>query len=237
MLSNIINKFKSLSKGLNVPSSSSLSFSSKIKGKKISIGKNSTIASNCFINSKVIEIDDFVTLRYGVDIRAAFIKVGRYTNIGKSSSLRGNHIEIGKFCDFGRNISFLISDHDWSKASIRSKLYRDFFQIPKDGLQNKFFLKEQKGPIIVGNDVFIGDNSIILSGVRLGHGSIIGAGAIVTKDVEPYSVVAGNPAVEIKKRFDKETVKKLLKIKWWDWPIDKIKSSKDFFLKDWEKSH
>ena len=235
MFRKIINKSFSLLKGLNIDGSASINFSSKIKGEEISIGKNTTIASNCSINSKFIDIDDFVTVRKRVKIGAYRLKIGRYTNIGELCVFRGHQIEIGQFCDFGQNIRFLISDHDWSKTSMRSKLYRDFFDISKEGLAGSNIFRRQKGPITVGNDVFIGDSSIILAGVSIGHGSIIGAGAIVTKDVEPYSIVAGNPAVEIRKRFDKDTIMNLLNIKWWDWPIEKIKGSKDFFLKTWSK--
>ena len=74
----------------------------------------------------------------------------------------------------------------------------------------------------IGNDVWIGQSTIILSGVTIGDGAIIGANSLVTKDVKPYAVVGGNPAKLIKYRFDEDTIDKLLKIKWWDWSIDKI---------------
>ena len=80
-----------------------------------------------------------------------------------------------------------------------------------------------KGDIIIGNDVWIGAKSTIMSGVKIGDGVIIAAGALVTKDVEPYSVVGGNPAKHIKYRFDEEQIVDLLKIKWWEWNEDMIK--------------
>ena len=79
-----------------------------------------------------------------------------------------------------------------------------------------------KGDTIVGNDVWIGYNATIMQGITIGDGAIISANAHVVKDVEPYSIVGGNPAKEIKKRFDDTTIKELLKIKWWNWPIEKI---------------
>ncbi len=82
-----------------------------------------------------------------------------------------------------------------------------------------------KGDIIIGNDVWIGYGATILSGVKIGDGAIIGARAVVTKNVEPYSIVVGNPAKEKRKRFNKKTIKKLLKIKWWNWPIEKIQKN------------
>jgi hypothetical protein len=80
-----------------------------------------------------------------------------------------------------------------------------------------------KGDIIIGNDVWIGAKSTIMSGVKIGHGAIVAAGAVVTKDVQPYSVVGGNPAKHIKFRFDEKQIEKLLEISWWDWEESKIK--------------
>ena len=82
----------------------------------------------------------------------------------------------------------------------------------------------QKGNIIIGNDVWIGYNATIMAGVTIGDGAIIATNATVVKDVAPYSIVGGNPATEIKKRFPPETIEKLLELKWWDWDIEKITS-------------
>ena len=86
--------------------------------------------------------------------------------------------------------------------------------------------------MIIGNDVWIGDRATILSGVRIGDGAVIGAGSVVTKDVEPYSIVAGNPARPKRTRFDEETIKKLLEIKWWDWPVEKINDNVNVICSD-----
>ena len=79
-----------------------------------------------------------------------------------------------------------------------------------------------KGDINIGNDVWIGYNATIMAGVTIGDGAIIATNSTVIKDVEPYSIVGGNPAQEIKKRFSKEVITKLLELKWWDWDIEKI---------------
>lgn len=79
-----------------------------------------------------------------------------------------------------------------------------------------------KGDIKIGNDVWIGYNATIMAGVTIGDGAIIATNSTIVKDVEPYSIVGGNPAKEIKKRFDNSTIKKLLEIKWWNWDIEKI---------------
>lgn len=75
------------------------------------------------------------------------------------------------------------------------------------------------------NDVWIGYDALIMAGVRIGDGAIIGTRAVITKDVEPYSIVGGVPAKEIRKRFAPEVIKKLMEIQWWNWPIEKIRSS------------
>lgn len=82
---------------------------------------------------------------------------------------------------------------------------------------------DNKGDIVIGNDVWIGYEATILSGVTIGDGAIIGAKSVVTKDVPAYSVVDGIPAKEIKPRCDSATIQKLQRIKWWDWPYEKIR--------------
>lgn len=79
-----------------------------------------------------------------------------------------------------------------------------------------------KGDIVIGSDVWIGSHVIILSGVTIGHGAVIGAGATVTKDVAPYTIVAGNPIRVIRKRFTESQIEKLLQVKWWEWNDEKI---------------
>ncbi len=81
----------------------------------------------------------------------------------------------------------------------------------------------------IGNDVWIGEAAYIKAGVKVGTGAIIGAHAVVTHDVEPYSVVAGVPAKEIRKRFDEDTIQKLLRLSWWDWPDEKLKRYGPYF--------
>ena len=79
-----------------------------------------------------------------------------------------------------------------------------------------------KGDIVIGNDVWLGYRSVILAGVTIGDGAIVGAYSVVTKDVPPYTIVAGNPAKEIRRRFSEAEIARLLELRWWDWPIEKI---------------
>ena len=79
-----------------------------------------------------------------------------------------------------------------------------------------------RGDVVIGNDVWLCSNSIVLSGVKIGDGAIVSAGAVVTRNVEPYSIVAGNPARHIRWRFDESTRTKLLEIAWWNWPAEEM---------------
>ncbi len=84
---------------------------------------------------------------------------------------------------------------------------------------------DNKGDIVIGNDVWIGYEAVILSGVTIGDGAVIGSRAVVTKDVEPYTIVGGVPAKPIRKRFDEQMIKKLEKIGWWNWDEEQIRQN------------
>lgn len=133
----------------------------------------------------------------------------------------GDKLKIGKFCQIASKVKFLMNGMFHSMNGITTFPFGIF---SKD-CQNAYpshFRYPFKGDTIVGNDVWIGYNVTIMPGVHIGDGAIIGTNALVTKDIEPYTIVGGNPAQEIRKRFDNETIEKLLKIQWWNWPIEKI---------------
>jgi len=134
---------------------------------------------------------------------------------------------IGKFCSIADNvIIFLGGDHrqDWITTFPFDVFFKEFSCI-KGGAATK-------GNVIIGNDVWIGTHVLILSGVKIGDGAVVGARSVVTKDVDPYAIVAGNPARTIGMRFDQETISHLLKIKWWDWDLQRIKDNIPFLLSD-----
>ena len=134
------------------------------------------------------------------------------------------HVHIGKYTSIGRDCNFFLhANHrpDWITTS--SQLWGPVTPEIVE-MHMKMGHPACKGDIIVGNDVWIGAKSTIMSGVKIGNGSIIGAGSTVTKDVPPYSIVAGNPAKFIKFRFTEEQIESLLQISWWDWTEDRIKS-------------
>jgi len=132
----------------------------------------------------------------------------------------GDKLIIGKFCMIASNATFIMNGANHLTDAITSYPFAIFGQDWANAMDNKTY--PQKGDLFIGNDVWIGYNATILAGVTIGHGAIIAANATVTKDVEPYSIVGGNPAQLIRKRFPDETIAKLLELAWWDWDMEKI---------------
>lgn len=135
----------------------------------------------------------------------------------------GDKLIIGKFCMIASDVKFIMNGANHLTKAISAYPFAIFGQDWKDAMKDKNY--PTKGDTEVGNDVWIGFNSTIMPGVSIGHGAIIAANSTVTKDVEAYTIVAGNPAKEIRKRFSNDQIQQLLKIKWWDWEIEKITSN------------
>lgn len=127
---------------------------------------------------------------------------------------------IGKFCMIASDVKFIMNGANHLTDSLSTYPFAIFGNGWENAMDGKDYPK--KGDINIGNDVWIGYNATIMAGVTIGDGAIIATNATVTKDVEPYSIVGGNPAREIKKRFENDVISKLLKLKWWDWDIEKI---------------
>lgn len=143
----------------------------------------------------------------------------------------GRKLKIGKFCSIAPDVTIGIGgEHRMDRVSTYP-----FVDFPRDWPEADFLPIEEvwvctNGDVIIGNDVWIGWGATILSGVTIGDGAVIGARAVVARDVEPYTVVVGNPAHLVRKRFDDETIRQLLEIRWWDWPIDKIRANMTIIL-------
>lgn len=130
---------------------------------------------------------------------------------------------IGNFCSLASNVFIITQDHLKNAVSTHPFLFKPEFGCVKKDIRKKHNL-------VIGNDVWIGYHATILPGVyRIGDGAIIAAGSIVSKDVPPYAVVAGVPAVIKKYRFSENIIEELLRIKWWDWPEEKIFNNTDVF--------
>lgn len=152
--------------------------------------------------------------------------INDYTYLAPNAYIVG--ATIGKFCSIGPNLNCGYGIHPTNGISTSPMFYSTKMQNGYS-LSNTDKIEENK-IIEIGNDVFIGLNVTILDGVRIGDGAVIGAGAVVTNDIPPYAIAVGVPAKVVKYRFDDETIKKLLQLKWWDFPSDKLQSvEKNFF--------
>jgi len=179
--------------------------------------------------NKIYRILKLFLVRIGISKRSCLfdsrLDIGEFTyGVNNKTILffkSTDKVSIGKFCSFASGVKVIASGEHNYKAVSSFPFYAHFL---KQGSEKDTFTK---GTINIGNDVWIGTNAIVLSGVNIGDGSVIAAGAIVTKDVPPYAIVAGVPAKVIKYRFTKLQIKKLLQICWWEWKFDYIKENID----------
>ena len=156
---------------------------------------------------------------YTKDLLGDRYQIGEHT-YGKPRVIswgEGASLTMGKYCSIGTNVFiFLGSEHrvDWVST----------YPFPFLWPAAKYIQghPSTKGDVVIGNDVWIAFGTTILSGVTIGDGAAIGACSVVTRNIPPYAVAAGNPAQVIRYRFDDETIQKLLEIKWWNWPDDKV---------------
>ena len=131
---------------------------------------------------------------------------------------------VGSFCSIGSGAAFIMAGnqghrHDWASSF-------PFFYMPEmpefAGALDAF---APAGDTVIGNDVWIGTEAIVMPGVKIGHGAVIGTRALVTRDVEPYTIIGGNPGKPIRKRFDDGQIAMLLEMAWWDWPEDRLQTA------------
>lgn len=130
---------------------------------------------------------------------------------------------IGKFCSIACGAKFLINSANHNLSSLSTYPFHIFFEEWDLDAKDVTDAWDNKGDIVIGNDVWIGYEAVILAGVTIGDGAVIGTRAVVTKDVPPYTIVGGVPAKPIRKRFPEGTIELLLKLKWWDWTEERIR--------------
>ena len=136
--------------------------------------------------------------------------------------VNGDRLKIGKFCSVACGAKFLFTSGNHSLRSLSTYTFPIFYE--QWGLDSKNIRDawDNKGDIVIGNDVWIGYEAVILSGVTVGDGAVIGTRAVVTKDVPPYTIVGGVPARPIRRRFDPQTIARLEELRWWDWEEERI---------------
>ena len=135
----------------------------------------------------------------------------------------GATLKIGSYSSIGPGVTILLGgEHhlDWVTTYPFSLLFDEARSLPG--------YPHTKGDVVIGSDVWIGHEALVLSGVTIGDGAVIAARSVVTKDVEPYSIVAGNPSRHLKFRFPESTIQSLLKIAWWNWPPEQVKAARPF---------
>ena len=161
------------------------------------------------------------------------IKVGDYTyyddfenvanfekNVKYHFDFVGDKLIIGKFCMIASAVTFIMNGANHLTDAISSYPFAIFGKDWQGAMDGKSY--PLKGDTIIGNDVWIGYNATLMPGVRIGDGAIIASNATVTKNVAPYSIVGGNPAKLIRKRFSDSDIQTLLELRWWNWPIEQI---------------
>ena len=181
-------------------------------------GDRETVYLKNVIDNPNIQIGDYTIYNDFVHDLREFQK----NNVLYHYPVNKDRLIIGKFCSIACGAKFLFNSANHKMASLSTYTFPLFFEewgLEKENVAQAW---DQKGDIIIGNDVWIGYEAVILSGVTIGDGAVIGCRAVVAKDVPPYTIVGGVPAKPIRKRFDEETIKELQKIKWWDWPEEKI---------------
>jgi virginiamycin A acetyltransferase len=174
--------------------------------------------------SRTVRLEKSITLEYGTHIQTGLI--GKFTYINKYSLIDKNTLSIGRFCSIAYGVKIGLGHHPVEWVSTHHFAYDKKYGFVKE---TRNFEGNPDQRCIIGNDVWIGANSIILAGVKVGDGAIVGANSLVTKNVEPYSIVFGTPAKFHRYRFDDKIREELLKIKWWDWEDKKIMDNIDLF--------
>lgn len=132
----------------------------------------------------------------------------------------GDKLIIGKFCMIASDVTFIMNGANHLSDAISTYPFAIFGEDWSNAMEGKSY--PTKGDTVIGNDVWIGYGATIMPGVQIGAGAIIATKSVVTKDVEPYAIVGGNPAKKIRKRFSESDIQELLEIQWWNWPIEKI---------------
>lgn len=194
------------------------------------ISRYSKVDPSAFVQESVIHGN--VTI--GARCMLHQVKLNGTITVGSNTSINGpgteffsiqNPIIIGNFCSIARHTAIQEHNHDMKKITTYYIQQRVFGE--KIGID-----AVSKGPVIIGNDVWVGTQSVILTGVTVGDGAIIATNSVVTENVPPYAIVGGTPAKIIKMRFSEDIVSKLMEVKWWNWDIERIKRNYDLFHGD-----
>lgn len=182
-------------------------------------GDMHTVYLNAVVKDPSIEIGDYTIYNDFVSAPLLF----EQNNVLYHYPINHERLIIGNFCSIACGTKFLFNSANHTLKSLSTYTFPLFYEDWNLEKSNITTAWDNKGDIIIGNDVWIGYEAIIMAGVHVGNGAIIAAHAVVTKDVQPYTIVGGVPARFIRKRFNEEIIQELEKLKWWNWPIEKIR--------------
>ena len=185
-----------------------------------------TIYLSTIINNPNIIVGDYTIYNDFVNDPVQFEK----NNILYHYPINQDRLIIGKFCSIACGAKFLFNSANHTLKSLSNYTFPLFFEEWELDKKNVASAWDNKGDIIIGNDVWIGYEAVIMAGVHIGDGAVIAARAVVTKDVPPYTIVGGTPARKIRMRFEEEIIVKLQQIQWWNWPVEKIRQSLPYIM-------
>ena len=189
-------------------------------------GDKQTVYLNTVIKDPLIEVGDYTIYNDFVADPLLFEK----NNVLYHYPIHREKLIIGKFCSIACGTKFLFNCANHTLKSLSTYTFPLFYEEWELEKSNITTAWDNKGDIVIGNDVWIGSEAVIMAGVHIGDGAIIAARAVVTKDVPPYPIVGGTPAKEIRKRFDAEVIQQLLMLKWWDWSADNIRQCLPYIM-------
>lgn len=181
-------------------------------------GDKETVYLNSVVTNPNISVGEYTMYNDFVNDPTQFEK----NNVLYHYPINHDRLMIGKFCSIACGAKFIFNCANHTLSSLSTYPFPLFFEdwgLKQEEVADSW---DNKGDIVIGNDVWIGYEAVIMAGVTIGDGAIIGTRAVVTKDVPPYTIVGGVPARLIRKRFPDETISELLKIRWWDWPRERI---------------
>ena len=181
-------------------------------------GDGETVYLKNVVSDPNIEIGDYTMYNDYVRDPRDFVK----NNVLYHYPVNGDKLKIGKFCSIACGAKFLFTSGNHAMQSLSTYPFPIFFEEWNLDARDICSAWDNKGDIIIGSDVWIGYEAVIMAGVTIGDGAIIATRAVVTKDVPPYTIVGGVPAKMIRKRFDDATIERLEKLRWWDWDAAKI---------------
>lgn len=189
-------------------------------------GDTQTVYLNAVVKDPSIVVGDYTIYNDFISDPRQFVQ----NNVLYHYPINHERLIIGKFCSIACGVKFLFNCANHTLKSLSTYTFPLFYEDWELEKSNVASAWDNKGDIVIDNDVWIGFEAVILAGVKIGDGAIIGTRAVVTKDVPPYSIVGGIPAKVIRKRYSPDIIEQLLSLRWWDWTKDRIKRNLPFIM-------